>query len=410
MEPKVADLIKIGQDLEKGLHDLKGAQEQLKKDTDGLVTEKVTKIADDLGAKFQELQDGQDKLQAAMERTANDNGEKADDKDAREKKEAFVALLRAGCDKNQLTPDQQKALSTDNQANGGFLVTPQMLGIIDGRIFETSPMRQLATVITTGSKSIEVILDDDEAGGGWAGEGDTPSDTSTPQLGKLEIVAKKVYSYPKITNEMLADSVVDVEAWLNRKISDKMGRLENTAFVSGNGVSAPRGILTYSAWGTAGTYERGKIEQIANGSTTAPTELGLIDLMGSLKEAYQARASLMMKRSTFIAYLKLSGTDVFRFFNLQPQSGPQGSVLGGSLTLLEKTVRLADDMPVIASNALTVAYGDFSTAYTIVDRKGISVLRDPYTSPGITKFYAEKRTGGGVTNFEAIKLLKMSAS
>jgi HK97 family phage major capsid protein len=155
-------------------------------------------------------------------------------------------------------------------------------------------------------------------------------------------------------------------------------------------------------------YERGKIEQINNGSTSAPTEAGLIELMGSLKEDYQARASLLMKRSTFIAYLKLSGTNVFRFFNLQPSSGPQGAVLGSSLTLLEKSVRLADDMPAIGNNALAVAYGDFSLAYTIVDRAAISVLRDPYTSPGITKFYAEKRVGGAVTNFDAVKLLKMA--
>jgi HK97 family phage major capsid protein len=269
-------------------------------------------------------------------------------------------------------------------------------------------MRQVANVITTSNKSIEVILDDDEASGGWAGEGDTVTETNTPTLGRLEIVAKKLYAYPKATNEMLADATVDMEAWLTGKISDKFGRLENTGFISGNGVSQPRGILTYTA-GTS-TYARGSIEQVVNGSTTAPTELGLISLMGSLKEDYQNGASFLMKRATFIEYLKLAGTNVFRFFNLQPQSGPQGTVLGGSLTLLEKTVRLADDMPVIAANALSVAYGNFSRGYTIVDRKGISVLRDPYTAPGLTKFYAEKRTGGGVTNFEAIKLLKMSVS
>ena len=401
-------LTKLGEDLQKGLHDLKGAQEQLKKDTDGLVTEKVSKIADDLGAKFQELQDGQSKLQAAMERAANDNTEKTEDADARLAKAAFNAFLHAGGDSSKLTVEHQKALSTDNLANGGYLVPTQQLGMINGRIFETSPVRQVANVITTSNKSIEVILDDDEASGGWAGEGDTPTETNTPQVGRLEIVAKKLYAYPKATNEMLADASVDMEAWLTNKISDKFGRLENTAFINGNGVNAPRGILTYTA-GTS-TYSRNTIEQIVNGSTSLPTEAGLISLIGSLKEDYQNGASFLMKRSTFVEYLKLSGTTMFRFLNLQPQSGPTGKVLGGTLTLMEQVVRLADDMPVIGSNALSVAYGNFSRAYTIVDRKGISVLRDPYTAPGLTKFYAEKRTGGGVTNFEAIKLLKFSAS
>ncbi len=116
-----------------------------------------------------------------------------------------------------------------------------------------------------------------------------------------------------------------------------------------------------------------------------------------------------MKRATFIEYLKLSGTNVFRFFNLQPQSGPQGSVLGASLSLLEKPVYLADDMPAIASNALSVIYGDMS-AYTVLDRQAITVLRDPYTSHGQVKFYTEKRVGGDVTNFDKMKILRMSVS
>jgi HK97 family phage major capsid protein len=402
-------LTQLGTELQKGLHDLQAAQTQLKKDTDGLVTEKVNKIANDLGVKLEELQAKQLEVQAAIERVGT-TSEKKEDAEALAKKEAFISFLRAGGDTSKMKPDHVKALSTDNMANGGYLVAPQMLGIINARVFETSPMRQMANVMRTSNKSVEVVLDDDEASGGWAGENDTATETGTPQFGKLEILAKKLYAYPKTSNEMLADSEYDVEAWLTSKIGDKFARLENSAFIAGNGVSAPRGILTYANYSTPGAYQRNAIEQIANGSTSAPTEAGLISLMGSLKEEYQANAQLMMKRSTFIEYLKLSGTNVFRFFNLQPQSGPQGRVLGGSLSLLEKTVRLADDMPAIGSNALGVAYGDFSRGYTIVDRQAISVLRDPYTSPGLTKFYAEKRVGGGVTNFEAIKLLRFTVS
>lgn len=400
-------LTQLGTELQKGLHDLQAAQKQLQKDTDGLVTEKVNKIANDLGEKLETLQAKQLEVQAALERVGT-TADKKEDAEALEKKEAFLSLIRAGGDIKGMSPDEVKALSTDNLSNGGYLVPSQMLGMINARVFETSPMRQLANVVKTSNKSIEVILDDDEADGGWGDEGGTVSETDTPEIGLLEIPAKKLKAYPKITNEMLADSETDVESWLIGKVGSKFSRLENTGFISGNGVSRPRGILTYTA-GTS-SYARNTIEQVVNGSTSAPTEGGLIELMGSLKEDYQANASLLMKRSTFIAYLKLSGTNVFRFFNLQPSSGPQGKVLGGGLTLLEKTVRLADDMPAIGSNSLSVAYGDFSRGYTIVDRQAISVLRDPYTSPGFVKFYAEKRVGGAVTNFEAIKLLKFSAS
>lgn len=402
-------LTQLGTELQKGLHDLQAAQKQLQKDTDGLVTEKVNKIANDLGDKLETLQAKQLEVQAALERVGT-TSEKKEDAEAIEKKEAFISFLRASGDTNKMTPEHVKALSTDRASDGGYLVAPQMLGIINGRIFETSPMRQVANVIRTSNKSVEVILDDDEASGGWAGENDTVTETNTPNVGKLEILAKKLYAYPKTSNEMLADSEYDVEAWLTGKISDKFARLENTAFITGNGVSAPRGILTYANYSAPGVYQRNAVEQIANGSTSAPTEQGLIRLMGSLKEEYQANAQLMMKRSTFVEFLTLAGTNVFRFFNLQPQSGPQGRVLGGGLTLLEKTVRLADDMPAIGSNALGVAYGDFSRGYTVIDRQAISVMRDPYTSPGLTKFYAEKRVGGAVTNFEAIKLLRFSVS
>lgn len=410
MEQTLQELTKLGGELKEGLVGLQKAQEKLKTDTDGLVKAQVDNVANDIGKKLEAIQDQQQKLQAAVERVGTGTEEKATDREARERKEAFNAFIRAGCDKSKLSPEHVKALATDNMANGGYLVTPEMYGIISGRIFETSPVRQVANVVKTNSKSIEMVLDDDEAAGGWAGEDDTVTTTATPQLGKVEIVAKKLFSYPYITNEMLADSSIDIEAWLVNKISERLGRLENTAFISGNGVSQPRGILTYSPWASAGVYERNKIEQIVNGSTSAPTEAGLIELMGSLKEGYQARASLLMKRSTFVATLKLSGTNMFRFLNLQPQSGPNGPVLGPTLTLMDKPVRLADDMPAIGSNSLSVAYGDFGTAYTIADRNGISVMRDPYTAPGTTKFYAEKRTGGGVTNFDAIKLLKFSAS
>jgi HK97 family phage major capsid protein len=408
MDPQLKELAQLGTDLQKGLKDLQTAQEKAKTDHSELVKSEISSLADDIADKLAAIQEKQGLLETTIQRVGEEAPAKGQDKVELAKKEAFLAFLRAGGDASKLTVEQQKAMSTDNLGNGGYLVAPQMIGMVNARVFETSAMRKLATVVKTSHKSIEVILDDDEAGGGWAGEGDSVSDTSTPQIGKLEIPAKKLYAYPKVTNEMLADSEYDVEAWLVGKLSDKFARLENTGFVNGNGVSQPRGFLTYAPWAAPGVYERGKIEQIANGSTSAPTESGLIELMGSLKEAYQAGATLVMKRSTFIAYLKLSGTNVFRFFNLQPQSGPQGSVLGSTLTLLEKPVVLFDDMPAVGANALSVAYGNFGLAYTVVDRQAVSVLRDPYTSPGITKFYAEKRVGGGVTNFDAIKLLKMA--
>ena len=116
-----------------------------------------------------------------------------------------------------------------------------------------------------------------------------------------------------------------------------------------------------------------------------------------------------MKRSVFTSIMKSNTSNNYNFLNLQPAMGPSGQTLGAVMTLLEKPVILMDDMPAIASNALSVVYADFARTYTIADRVGISVLRDPYTAKGKIKYYTTKRTGGAVTNFDSIKLLKMSS-
>lgn len=398
---------KIG-DVTKAFDELKNAHE-----VSGKAAEKmVNDLADDIGKKLEAIQTQQAKLQAVAERVGN-----PDDKDAAQKERAAIeskamtAYLRGGEKAfNALTPEEQKALSTDSNPDGGYFVPTQNLGIINGRIFETSPMRRIASVRQTASKSVTFDLDDQEADASWEGEGTSTPANGTPQTGQLEIVAKKLTAEPSITEEDLQDSAFNIESWLNGKVADKFSRKENTAFVNGDGVLSPRGFLTYDAWDNAGEYQRNAIEQLLSGSTSAITPENLIDLQGSLKEDYQARAVWTMNRAVLTAIMKIKGTDMYRFLNLQPATGPQGQTLGAVMSLLEKPVTLMSDMPTIASNALAVGYGDFNRGYTIVDRVGISVLRDPFTSKGRIKYRSMKRVGGAVTNFEAIKLLKMATS
>ncbi|MGL6349730.1 MAG: phage major capsid protein [Aeromonas sp.] len=397
---------KTVESLNKGFAEFKSAHEQAQKDTSSHVQEKLDKITNDFASKFEKLQTDTIKLTAAMERgNVAEGAAKTDDVEGK----AFKSYLLSG--KEALQPEQVKALSTDSNPDGGYMVPTQMLGIINGRVFETSPLRALATVRQTANKSVTMDLDDGEAGGGWEGEDDNNNtETSNPQIGELEITAKKLFAEPHATIEDLQDSAFDMESWLAEKVADRFGRLENSAFVTGDGVSRPRGFLTYTAGVQGADYVRGSIEQIANGSTTAVTENGLIDLVGSLKEAYQPGAVLGMKRTTLVNIMKLAGSSNFRFLNLQPTGlpGQTGGVIKPGLTLLDKPVYLMDDMPAIASNALSVVYGDFKRGYMIVDRVGISVLRDIYTRKGRVKFYTTKRVGGAVTNFEALKLLRMA--
>lgn len=300
-----------------------------------------------------------------------------------------------------------KTLRENTDPDGGYLVMPEFGGIIEGRIFETSPLRLLANVTGIGTQSLELIIDDDEAAsGGWVAEEGTISDTATPQIRKKTITAFKQYAQPKATEEMLADGVVDMEAWLSGKVADILGRTENTAFINGDGSGKPRGLTTYDAWATAGTYEYGKIEQVNSGSNGAVAVDGLIDLVGSLKDAYQTNAAFMMQRNTFYDITKLKSANNYHFLSLQP-GDKQGTIEVG---LMGKRVVFADDMAATGTTGnLAIAYGDFGRGYQIVDRQGVQILRDPYTAKGFVKFYTTKRTGGDVVNFDALKLQKLSS-
>jgi HK97 family phage major capsid protein len=296
-----------------------------------------------------------------------------------------------------------RAMSTDTGPKGGYLVMPELSATVVGRVFETSPLRLVANVEQTGAKSRTFLIDDDEGTAEWSGERAVATE-DTPDVGQKEIVAHDVTAKMNATADMLEDAYFDLANWLQGKGADKISRTENTAFFTGTGVNKPRGLLTYSAWAAAGTYERDKIEQVNSGAATTFTADGLIDAQAALKEDYQAAAVWMMKRASFGAVIKLKGADNFYFGATMLKDGNTG------MQLLGKRVVFADDMQAIGTGSnLIAAYGDFGRGYTILDRIGLQVLRDPYTADPYTVFRLRRRTGGDVTSFDAIKLVKASA-
>ncbi len=309
---------------------------------------------------------------------------------------AFRNYLRKGME-GGLEMLQTKALSVGSDPDGGYLVTPHMSAKIVQSIFETSPMRQLASVETISSDALELIDDHDQAAAGWTSETGAIAETSTPTLAKRNIPTHELYAQPKATQKLVDDSAIDIESWLSGKIADIFSRKENTAFVSGNGVGQPRGILTYSA-GTSW----GQIEQISSGTSGAVTADAIIQLFYALKDSYSKRANFLMNRTVVqsVRLLKQATTNQYMW---QP-----GLAAGAPDTLMGVPVHMAADMPVAAANSLSIAVGDFQAAYQIVDRKGISILRDPFTEKPFVKFYATKRVGGDVVNFEAIKIMKLA--
>jgi len=348
-----------------------------------------------INAHLDKLQDQIDRTETALRRPQV--GELAPEApDLAAYKAAYGTYLRKGEDSG-LAELEHKALSVGSDPDGGYTVTPEMSSRVATTIFESSPIRELATVETIGASSMEIIVDDDEPSSGWVAESASRAETTTPQVRKIEIPVHELYAEPRATQKILDDSNFDLEAWLANKIAERFARDEATAFVSGDGVGKPRGFTTYPA-GTS----FGQIEQVNSGHASLVQGDGLISLQNALKQGYLAGAVWVMKRTTLGDVRKLK--DANDQYLWQP-----GLAQDQPATLLGHPLRAADDMAAVAANALAIAFGNFRAAYTVVDRVGIRVLRDPFTAKPFVKFYTTRRVGGEVVNFEAIKLQKIAA-
>lgn len=320
-------------------------------------------------------------------------------------KSAFFKLM-AGVQMENLDAAERKAMSAGSDPDGGYLLPHSTVGRMVSKLYEQSTMRQLATVQTIGTDKIEGIVDNDEADAGWVSELGARSDTTTPTVGKWEIQAHEMYAMPKISQKLIDDAATDVEGWLAGKVADKFARVEGAGFTTGNGVGKPRGLFAYPTAATGDdTRAWGTFEHIITGAsgdfhTTKADPLQ--DLIGAFKDRYLQNASFLMRREarTKIRKMKEATSDRY-LWEPSLQAGQPDRLLGYA-------ARVDQYVPAIAANSLSVAFGDFKEAYTIVDRIGIRTLRDPYTAKPYVVFYSTKRTGGGAVNFEAVKFLKFT--
>lgn len=292
--------------------------------------------------------------------------------------------------------------------SGGFWVTPDVSGRMVKKVYETTPMRQLATVVSIGTDALEGPIDNGEADAAWVGESQERKQTDLPQLGMWRIPVNELYAYPKVTQKLLEDAKIDVEAWIADKATSKFSRKENAAFLLGDGILKPQGLLTYKtatdddaarAWGIFQHILTGKADGFA---ATAPADC-IIDLIFSVKAAYRQAAQFLSARKTLGSIRKLKDGQGNYLVDLRLRDGALVESIFGF------PVADGEDMPKIEAGKTPLAFGDFAEGYTIVDRLGTSVVRDNITQPGFVKFHMRKRVGGGATNFEAVKFLKVGA-
>lgn len=313
---------------------------------------------------------------------------------------AFAAYLRSGEDEGlRDLPLEGKAMSTAVAADGGYLVDPQTSDTIKSALTATASIRAIASIVTVESTSYDVLIDHTEMGSGWANEAANLSETATPQIDRITIPVNELSAMPKISQRLLDDSAFDIEGWLAGRIADKFARSEASAFVNGDGVDKPKGFLDYPTvdemiwtWGNIGYVVTGTAGAIDDGDP-------IIELVYALGAEYRANATFVMNSKTAGTVRKLKDADG-RFL------WSDGLSQGEPARLMGYPVLIAEDMPDVAADAMAIAFGDFANGYTIAERPDVRVLRDPFSAKPHVLFYATKRVGGAVSDFNAIKLLK----
>jgi len=318
-------------------------------------------------------------------------------------KSAFDGYVRKGETAN-LTALEQKALSVGTDADGGYLVPKETERAVNTALKTVSPIRSVAGIRQVSGSVYKVPFATTGAATGWVGEAAVRPQTNTPTLAELSFPTMELYAMPAATQAILDDSAVDIDAWLAEEVRVAFAQQEGTAFVTGDGVNKPKGFLTYPAvanaswtWGNVGFVTSG-----AAGAFPAANQADkLIDLVYAVKGTYRANGSFVMNRQTLGTVRKMKDADGAYIWQPSGDAGQPSTLLGYSVVE-------AEDMPNIAANSLSIAFGDFASGYLIVDRVGIRVLRDPYSSKPYVLFYTTKRVGGGIKDFDAIKLMQFS--
>ncbi|MGX9855219.1 phage major capsid protein [Limimaricola variabilis] len=316
---------------------------------------------------------------------------------------AFGAYLRTGEDDGLRGLGLEgKAMSTTVAADGGYLVDPQTADRVRGVLGATASLRAVSNVVAVDAGSYDVLIDHAEAGAGWADETSARVETGTPQIDRVSIPLHELSALPKASQRLLDDSAFDIEGWLAGRIADSFARSEAAAFISGDGVDKPAGLLSYPqvdddgwAWGSLGYVATGT----DGGFDIDNPADAVIDLVYRLGAPYRAGARFVMNSRTAGSLRKFKDADG-RFL------WTDGLSAGEPARLLGYPVLIAEDMPDIASDACALAFGNFEAGYTIAERPDLRVLRDPFSAKPHVIFYATKRVGGAVSDFAAIKLLK----
>jgi len=391
IDGKLGELLTAFEDFKRG-NDERLGQIEKRGAADALTEEKVSRLNAALdGAKSAFERASLDRARPRLE-TGSSHRTGTD-----EYKDAFSAYVKRG---------EEKALSIGSNPDGGYLVPTETETTINDMLAAISPIRSIASIRQVSSAVYKKPITTAGPAVGWVAETAARPQTSSQTIDAVTFATAELYAMPAATSAFLDDAAVDVGQWIADEVNTAFAEQEGAAFVNGDGTNKPTGFLSVPqvadaswAWGSLGYIATGNAGALPSSN---PSDI-LVDLVYALKAGYRQNGTWVMNRKTQAALRKLKDSEGNYLW--QPAATPSGQASLMGFPLVE-----AEDMPDIAANAMAIAFGDFKRGYLVVDRMGVNVLRDPYSAKPYVLFYTTKRVGGGVQDFEAIKLLKFAAS
>jgi HK97 family phage major capsid protein len=320
-------------------------------------------------------------------------------------KAAFEGYIRSG-ETRTLRSLEEKAMSVASSPDGGYTVPPEIEAGINRAVRTLSPIRGIAGVRQISGNVYNKPFMVTGPVTGWVGETAARPETGSPTLASLAFPTMELYAMPSATQALLDDSAVNIDQWIADEVRIAFADQEGTAFVTGDGVNKPKGFLGYTkvantswTWGSTGYLPTG----VAGAFPATSSTDKVIDLTFAVKAGYRANGSFVMNRATQGAIRKFKDNNNNYIWQPPVKAGDAPLLLG-------YPVAECEDMPTIGTDTYSVAFGDFARGYLIVDRVGVRILRDPYSSKPYVLFYTTKRVGGGIQDFDAIKLLKFGVT
>lgn len=315
-------------------------------------------------------------------------------------KSALRTYITKG-DDSQLQKLQSKSMQTGVGEDGGFAVPVYLDKEVENLEKSASALVRLARTVEAEGSVYKKIVNLGGSASGWAGETDARPETATPKIASVDIVIGELYANPKLTQRMVDDVMFDAEAYISGEIADEFSSQLATALFNGDGVSKPKGVLTYTITAEKdGVREFGKLQAVKTATAAVITFDDIKALKSSLNAKYRPGAAFVMNSETALALSLIKDLNGAYVWTSSTTEGQPDLLLGSP-------VEIDENAPDIATGAYPVLFGNFERGYTIARRFGIRLLRDPYTSKPFINFYTTARVGGGVVNSDCIKLLEV---